>query len=179
MPKGHRKSIGTAYRDGPAPPAAGPVITFDDPEDEDWFQRLPDAAKDDVRRAWEKTEARGAERERLAKSTRTRSMTQATLVLLFTETCCSIPSWGHTAAAIPAGLALGAVWHHLGAGRFRCMTTSVLPFVVLRVAFVGDRQGLSLAAYCIFSVLAFAMLLGLTAAVGYVRERRRADDLEY
>jgi hypothetical protein len=161
------------------PESPDPVITFDDPEDDDWFLRLPEGAKDDMRRAWAEDEARGERREDLAKSTRTRSMVQATLVLLFTETCCSIPSWGHTAAAIPAGLALGAVWHRIGAGRFRCMMTSILPFVVLRLAFVGDRQGFSLAAYCIFSVLGFLMLLALTAGVGFVRERRRADDMDY
>ncbi len=156
-----------------------PVITFDDVEDEEWFQRLPSAAQQDYRDRWTKADARHDERRAFSKSTRTRSMTQATLVLLFTETCCAIPSWGHTAAAIPAGLALGAVWHAIGAGRFRCMTTSIVPFVVLRVAFVGDRQGFSLAAYCIFSVLGFLMLLALTAGVGFVRERRRADDMDY
>jgi hypothetical protein len=179
VPKGYPRTIETALRKGPAPPPAEPVITFDDVEDEEWFQRLPDAAKDDMRRAWAEDEARGVRREHLAKSTRTRSMVQATLVLLFTETCCAIPSWGHTAAAIPAGLALGAVWHRIGAGRFRCMTTSIVPFVVLRVAFVGDRQGFSLAAYCIYSLLGFLMLLALSAGVGFVRERRRADDMDY
>jgi hypothetical protein len=178
MPKGYPHHIDEPMGYVPPTPPK-PVITFDDVEDEDWFQRLPDHAKEEARRAWAAEEARVEKREHLAKSTLHRSMAQAALVFLFTETCCSIPSWGHTAAAIPAGLVVGVVWHKLGAGRFLCMKTSILPFALLRLAFVGDRQGLSLAAYCIYAVLGFLMLLALTAAVGFVRERRVIDDVDF
>jgi hypothetical protein len=162
----------------PARQAPPSPITFDDPEDEDWFQRLPDAAKEDVRRAWAAKAARASRREDLAKSTLHRSLVQATLVFLFTETACCIPSWGHTAAANVAGLLVGWVWNRVGAGRYRCMTTSILPFVVMRVAFVADGYSFSFAAWCIYAVLGFLMLLALTAAVGFIRERRVDDDLD-
>jgi hypothetical protein len=184
VPKGHPYRVPPPpLRPGvkghaPAGQAPSSPITFDDPEDEDWFQRLPDAAKDEVRRAWRADEARWARREDLATSTLKRSMTQATIVFLFTETACSMPSWGQSLAAVPAGLLVGAVWHKLGAGRFRCATTSAVPYAMLRIAFVGDRQGAALAAWCIYAVLGFLMLVALTAAVGFVRERRVVDDLD-
>jgi hypothetical protein len=178
MPKGYPYHLDGPLRYVP-PPKPETDVKSDDPEGEDWFKRLPVAAQRECRDAWAAGEARDARRLHLAKSTRSRSMIQATLVLLFTETCCSIPSWGHTLATVPAGLVLGFVWHRIGAGRFRCVTTSVVPFAALRLAFVGDASGVGLAAYCIFSVLGFLMLAGLTAAVGYARERRVADDLDH
>ena len=178
MPKGYPQHIDEPMGYVP-PPKPVPVITFDDVEDEDWFQRLPPAAQEECRDAWAAGEARDAQREHLAKSTLTRSMAQAGLIFLFTESCCAIPSWGHTIAAIPVGLLLGAYWHRTGAGRFRCMTTSVVPYAALRLAFVGDSDRASLQAYCIFAVLGFLMLLVLTAGIGVVRELRRADDIDH
>lgn len=182
MPKGYaRRVVAPPPRPG-APghaPAdqrpADPVITFDDPQDEEWFQRLPPAAQDEYRARWKAGEERGLSRERLAKDTLKRSIAQGAGVFLFTETCCAVPSWGHSAAAIVVGAALGALWNKIGAGRFRCMTTSVLPYAALRIVF----QSGSYLATTIFAVLGLPMLLSVTAIVGFVRERRRADDLDH
>jgi hypothetical protein len=172
MPKGYPHHL-----DGPlryVPPPKEESQKSDDPEGEDWFKRLPVTAQRECRAAWAAGEARDLRRHHLAKSTRKRSMTQAGLVFLFTETCCAVPTWGHTFAAIAVGLAVGALWHRIGAGRFKCMTTSVLPYAALRVAFAGD----SYLASSIFGVLGFLMLLAVTAGVGFVRERRVADDID-
>ena len=175
MPKGHRPTIATEYRAGPAAPAIDPVITFDDEEDADWFQRLPPAAQEEMRHRWKEANARGRRRVGLAKSTRKRSMTQGALLFFFTETFCAMPSWPHTVAAVLVGAALGALWHRIGADRFRCMLTAALPYAVLRVAFPGD----SATAAAIFAVVGFPMLLSFAALIGYDRERRRAEDLDY
>ena len=186
MPKGYaRRVVAPPPRPGaPGHAPAGqrpadPVITFDDPQDEEWFQRLPSAAQEEYRARWKAGEERGLSRERLAKDTLKRSVAQGAGVFFFTETCCTIPSVWHSLAGLAVGAALGVLWNRIGAGRFRCLTTSVAPYAVLRVAFVGDRQGPALAAWCIVAVLGFVMLAGLATAVGFVRERRRADDLDH
>ena len=175
MPKGHSPTALPSRAAVPRAARPEPVITFDDPEDEEWFQRLPADAKDDIRRRWAAGEARGLRRVTFAKVTRARSMAQGAAVFFLTETCCAIPSWGHTAVAIVVGAGVGALWHAISANRFRCMVSSVMPYAALRVAFPSDSP----AATAIFAVLGFVMLCGLAAAAGFVRERRRADDLDY
>lgn len=178
MPKGYPHRIEETMGYVP-PPAEKPVITFDDVEDEEWFQRLPSAAQQDYRDRWAKADARHDERLALSKTTRSRSMIQAGLVFLFTESCCAIPNFWHSLAGAVAGVAVGLYWHRIGAGRFRCMITSVLPYAALRVAFVDASSQAALILSCITAVVGFLMLLSLTAGVGFVRERRRADDLDF
>lgn len=178
MPKGYPHRIEEPM--GYVPPKkAEPVITFDDVEDEEWFQRLPRAAQQECRDAWARSAARHDERRGLARSTLKRAMLEAGLVFLFTETVCAVPSFWHSLAGLAVGLAVGWWWHRVTAGRFRCMMTSVVPYAALRVAFVDASSRAALIQSCISAVLAFLMLLCLTTAVGYVRERRRQDDVEY
>lgn len=187
MPKGYARSDPAPRPEGPrllpAPPppevaaadSQRTTITFDDPEDAEWFQRLPPPAQAEMRRVWAEEQARGVQRRGFAHSTLKRSMVQGAGVFLFTETCCASPSWLHSLAALVVGAGVGSLWHRLHAGRFRCMVTSVVPFAALRIAFPVD----SFLTTTVFAVLGFLMLLGLTAGVGFVRERRRADDLDF
>jgi hypothetical protein len=173
MPKGHVRWV-----DAPPPrtaPAKKPVFTCDDVEGEEWFARMPPAAQQETRDRVKAAEERGKTRELFVKSTRKRSMTQGAALFFVSETFCGMPSWGHSAAAIVVGAAVGALWHLVGAGRFRCAATSVLPYAFLRVAFASG----SYLADSIFGVLGFVMIVALAAALGFDRERRRTDGLDY
>ena len=106
-------------------------------------------------------------------------MLQGAGVFLFTETAVGIPTWPHSIAAVIVGAALGAWWHRIGAGRMQCMTTSIVPYVALRLAFVEARGSWGLALTCIAAIVGFVALLAATALVGLARETRAADDLDY
>ena len=179
MPKGYRRRFRPPPRDDLRHAPAQPVITFDDPQDEEWFKRLPPAAQDETRKAWDEEKARVTRRETFAKTTRTRSMLQGAGVFLFTETAVAIVTLPHTIAAVIVGAGVGWWWHRIGAGRMRCMTTSIWPYVGLRLAFVDARNSWALALTCITAVVGFLALLSISALVGYTRETRRSDDLDY
>ena len=182
MPKGQRRRHLKlpAANLAPAKPLPAEVsITFDDREDTDEFQRLSPAAQAEMRAAWAAQDARVTRRQGFAKTSRTRSMLQAAGVFLFTETCVGIPTWPHTMAAVIVGAGVGAWWHRIGAGRMQCMTTSIVPYVALRLAFVEARSSWGLALCCIAAVVGFVALLATTALVGLSRESRAADDLDY
>jgi len=174
MPKGHVRWV-----DAPPPRTASsqpkPVFTCDDIEGEEWFARMPAAAQKELRDRLKGAALRDERRTVLVKTTRKRSMKQGALVFLVNETVCGMPSWGHSAAAIVVGAAVGALWHRVGAGRFRCAVTSVLPYAFLRVAFANG----SYLADSIFGVLGLLTIVSFTAAIGYDREHRRADDLDF
>jgi hypothetical protein len=174
MPKGYVRRV-PAPPPPVAPPVEGPVDIVDQREARPWFLRLPPAAQEEYRARWKAGDERGVRREKLVKDTLRRSVAQGAGTFVFTETCCAVPSWGHSAAALLVGAALGVLWHRIGAGRFRCMTTSVLPYAALRVAFVSD----SFLTTAVFGMLGLLMLLSVTGLVGFVRERRRADDQDY
>lgn len=179
MPKGFRRRH-LPQRDADLSPApAATVVTVDDPESDEWFQRLPPDAQEETRKAWAEEKGRVARRETFAKTSRTRSMLQAAGVFLFTETAVAIPTLWHTIAAVFVGAGVGWWWHRIGAGRMRCMTSSIWPYVALRLAFVDARNSWALALTCITACVGFLALLSISALVGYVRETRRADDLDY
>ncbi len=172
MPKGHVRFVKRARRS--AAPADPTRFTCDSVEGHDWFARLPIAAQDEFRAREEAVEERAAARGRLVVATRKRSIVQGSVVFVVNETVFASPSWAHSAAAIVVGAAVGALWHRMGAGRFRCMVTSVVPYAALRLAFVGESQ----IAATWFGLFGFLSMLCLTAAVGWEREQRRADDLD-
>ena len=174
MPKGHPSRV-EQNRVCRAPAKPQPVITFDDAEDEEWFQRLPPAAQREYREQRLKGDARIEERKGFARTTRTRAMTTAGLIFFFIETCCAIPSVGHSVAAVIAGTALGALWHRIGAGRMQCMVTAVPPYAALRIAFASD----SFLATAVFGMFGLLLMLSVCGIAGFARETRRADDLEY
>jgi hypothetical protein len=178
MPKGHRRRhlklpLANLAPVKPLPPAV--TITFDDREDEDAFQRLSPAAKEEMREAWAAQDARVARRQTFAKTSRTRSMVQASAVFLFIETTMAFATWPHTIAAAIVGAAVGAWWHRIGAGRMQCVWTSVVPYAALRVAFPCGSLGWD----ALYGILGFLMLAGLTGLVGFAREHRVADGLDY
>jgi hypothetical protein len=182
VPKGYVPRVGA-----PPPRTAPPrpesayetKITFDDPEDADWFRRLPKEAQEDMRRRWAEDDVRNARRGILAKTTRERSMTQAAVLFFLVETGIAIPSVLHSLAAIAVGAAVGFHWHRAAAGRFLCMTTCVLPFLVLRAVFGAIDSRDQPEATAVLAAAGLAVLLTLTAVVGFLRERRRDDDVEY
>jgi hypothetical protein len=171
VPKGHVRFLKPKPRATPAPP---PAFTCDDIEGHQWFARMPPAAQEEMRERVKAAEARGERRVLFAKTTLKRSMWQGALVFVVPETICAVPSWGHSAAALIAGALVGALWHKIGAGRFRCAATSALPYAALRVAFASG----SYLADSILAVFGFAMLVALTAALGYERECRRSDGFD-
>src|SRR5262245_19241329 len=165
MPKGQRRRhlklpLANLAPVKPLPPEV--TITFDDREDEDAFQRLSPKAKEEMRKGWAEEEARVARREGFAKTTRTRSMLQAASVFLFTETCVGIPTWPHTIAAVIVGAGVGAWWHRIGAGRMQCMTTSIVPYIALRLAFVEANSSWGLALTCVAGIVGGVALLTAT-----------------
>jgi len=178
MPKGHRRRhlklpLANLAPVKPLPPEVS--ITFDDPEDADAFLRLSPAAKDEMRKAWAAQDARVERRRTFVKTSRTRSMLQAAGVFLFTETTMAFATWPHTGAALIVGAAVGAWWHRIGAGRMQCTWTSVLPYALLRVAFPTGSLGWD----ALYGILGFLMLAGLTGLVGFARESRVSDGLDY
>lgn len=178
MPKGYDRDVKPASEQPPPPRvqhfAVGP------PEGQAWFQRLPPAAQDEFRARWKAEDVLDAKREGFAHTSLKRSIAQATLLFFFNETFCSVPSLWHSLAAVVVGAILGCYWHRVGAGRFKCMTSSIGPFVALRIAFFGDvNNSWALAITLMADVLGFLMLLGVTALVGVIREQRRADDEDY
>ena len=178
MPKGHRRrhlKLPLADLRPVKPPPPAIAITFDDPEDTDAFQRLPPAAKEEMRKAWAAQDARVVRRQTFAKTSRTRSMLQASAVFLFIETTMAFATWPHTIAAAIVGALVGAWWHRLGAGRMQCIWTSAVPYAALRVAFPSGSLGWD----ALYGILGFLMLAGLTGLVGFVREHRVSDDLDY
>lgn len=171
MPKGYVRDV-----EAPSAPTPPPRLAKDRDERSDWFKRLPAAAQAEYRARWSADDARDVKRAKLATSTLKRSVVQAGGVFLFTETCCAVPSIGHSLAAAAAGAALGALWHQVGAGRFRCVLTSVPPYVALRVAFGLAEDRVDPRVTCIAAVIGFVMLIALTSVVGLARELRRSDD---
>jgi hypothetical protein len=178
MPKGYDRKVALPPpRVGPPPPP--PEFTCDDPEGHEWFARLPAAAQEEYRAHWAAAAARDAKREKLAKDTLRRSILQGIGLMVVSETLGAMPSIWHTALAIPAGAALGAVWHRTGAGRYRCMTTALLPFVLLRTLFFDASSSWALGLSCITAVVGLLFLTVLAAFIGVVRERRVIDDLDH
>lgn len=173
MPKGHVRFVDAPPK--PAPPAR--LVASRD-EKADWFVRLPAAAQEEYRVRWAAEGARHAKRSKLATDTLKRSILQAGGIFVFTETCCAVPSIGHSLAAAAAGAALGVLWHRLGAGRFRCLLTSVPVYAALRVVFGLAEDRVDPRVTCIAAVVGFAMLAALTTLVGIARELRRADDAD-
>jgi hypothetical protein len=174
VPKGHVRFVRP-----PKPrttPAARPAFTCDDIEGHDWFARMPAAAQAEFRGRVQDVEARHEERGEFAKTSRTRFMVRGALLFFFTETfCASGPSILHTAAAVAVGLGVGALWHEWSAGRFRCALIAALPYVVLRAVFPGETWGWTAGA----GVLGFVLLVPFAATIGFARELRRADDLDF
>lgn len=182
MPKGYRRRFRPPPRTNlrPAPPPPPSItITFDDPEDEDSFKRLPRAAQEEMRKAWAAQDARVERREGFSRTSRARSMLQAAGIFAFTETAMAVASWPHSLAAVIVGAGVGWWWHRVGAGRMQCMTSSIAPYVALRIVFATTDRGVDYILASIMAVGGFLMLLGLTSLVGYVREMRRSDDLDY
>jgi len=174
MPKGHVRDV----KAPPAPSAPAPdptQFTCDDVEGHEWFARLPAAAQKDIRDRADAIESRRGERREFQRSSRKRAMGKGALVFLANETLFAMPSWGHSAAALVVGAGVGALWHLAGAERFRCALLSIAPYVALRVAFPGDSP----TAAAIFGVLGLVTIVSLSATVGFVRELRRGDDLDY
>jgi hypothetical protein len=173
MPKGYVRRVKAP------PPRVGPKarprgITFDDPEDDEWFQRLPPQAQVEMRARWKVDEARDERRVVLAKTTRKRSIAEGTLLFLCTETCLAIPSVGHSLAALAVGAAVGEAWHRTGAGRNRCALIAIGPFAALRIVFAE-----SLIADVWFAMFGGLILLTLAMAIGWSREDRRSDGRDY
>src|SRR5262245_8107443 len=178
MPKGQRRrhlKLPAANLAPVKPLPAEVSITFDDREDEDAFQRLSPAAKEEMRKGWAAEEARVARRATFKHTSRTRAMLIGAAVFLVNETLVAIPTWPHSIAAPFVGAAVGACWHKIGAGRMQCIYTSALPYVALRLACPSG----SFLADTIFGVFGFASLAGLTGLAGFARESRAADGLDY
>ena len=182
MPKGYRRRLLRPPRADLAPVKPLPpevAITFDDPEDEDSFKRLPRAAQEEMRKAWAAQDARVERRAGFSKTSRARSMLQAAGVFAFTETAMAVASWPHSLVAVAVGAGVGWWWHRVGAGRVQCMMSSIAPYVALRIVFATTDRKVDYILASIMAVGGFLMLLGLTSLVGYVRETRRSDDLDY
>ncbi len=174
MPKGHVRDV-KAPPPPPAPPKDPTQFTCDTVEGHEWFGRLTAAQQAEIRDLAEAKRTRHVERAAFAKTSRKRAMVKGALVFLANETLFAMPSWGHSAAALFVGAGVGALWHAAGAGRFRCALLSVVPYAALRIAFPGDSP----TAAAVYGVLGLATMLSLSALIGFEREHRRADDLDY
>src|SRR5262245_39708806 len=126
MPKGQRRrhlKLPAANLAPVKPLPAEISITFDDREDEDAFQRLSPAAKEEMRKLWAEADARVVRRKMFVTASRTRSMLVAASLFLFIETTMAFATWPHSIAAVIVGAAVGAWWHKIGAGRMQCIWT--------------------------------------------------------
>ena len=162
--------------EAPKPPAPPPLAPHAGPkENEEWFRNLPPKAQEEMRARWLAAAKRDGARVQLVRETLARSIQQGVVVFAVNEFVFA-PLWlPHLLAALVVGAATGAIWFHIGAGRFRCGTTVIAPYALLRVFGYAANTDAQLVTYLIWCVLGFASIVTLSMIAGFVRERRVAD----
>jgi hypothetical protein len=182
VPKGYARPLvapepaaAPATVESPAPEAAQDDVPV---WEQDWFRALPARVQDEFRAEWARVERRAHPRAKFARDSLARAMAVGAGIFAVTETLGALPSVGHTIGGVVTGALVGAAWHRWGTDRFWCMVIAFPGYLAVRVVFaVVDEFPPAMTAFA--AVLGLVMSMALCALVGYVREGRIADDLDY
>lgn len=147
----------------PAPP---PVREPDAREDADWFERLPEHAKQEYRARWHGESDRDAERLERRKASQVRYMIEGFLLFVLLEfSFFGMHVTRLFTLAVP-GLALGWLAHRIRANIWKYVLVAIPIYVVVYAAL----GALALGHFIVFVCLA--------ATLGFTHEMLRADGTE-
>jgi hypothetical protein len=139
-------------------------------EDDEWFRRLPERAKQEMRGRWRTQDLQGAQIRELRKVSTWRYVAQGAALLLIIETVFAPSSWARTGAALLAGAALGFACALVRAGRDGFVALGIPCYLGMRFVF-----GFGSYLYEFFVALLF---ISLCAIIGFSHESRRWDASE-
>jgi hypothetical protein len=140
-----------------------PVI--DPREATDWFQRLPQGAQEETRRAWAAREGKTADHARRLRLLYVRYASEAAGVFAFVQLWPLFP-WARGLAGALVGAAVGAA-----AARFRAGPG-------LYIVFGGVGYLLGLVFGCGFDVFGYVFLLSCCGVLGVMHQLHRGDGTE-
>jgi hypothetical protein len=145
-----------------APP---PVREPDAREDADWFERLPEHAKEEYRTRWNAADGRDSERLERRKASQVRYLIEGVALFVLLEFVFFGMHVTRLLMLVVPGLALGWIAHRIRANRWNYAAVAVPTYLV-----VYGLGALRLGHFIVFVCLA--------AALGFTHEMLRADGTE-
>ena len=146
--------------------SALPVREHDPREEADWFQRLPEHAKEEFRERWRVVAGRTEQQIDRRRSTEVRYLVEGVMLFALLEFLFIGLSATRLLLLMVPGLALGWICHKIRADRWRYVAVALpLYFAVYGI-------------FGLFAIVHFIVFVCVAAGLGLSHELQRADGTE-
>ena len=148
-------------------------------ENEEWFQRLPDAVQEEFRAEWRRRREKDARLLAALRHERRATVRNVALLFFFIHLILApySASWIRPFAGALLGGGIGLLWARLEMGRFQSMLSGAAAHLVFcalwgdYAVFFGPSRGMETVISVMFPLLAIWLLSNLCAVSGLQRER--------